>query len=181
MTTVQHATVIGATGIAAYTDTRFGKIPNVLTLPLIGFGVLLVFIAQGTDYILDPILGIIGCGIVPAMMFNWRIGKDSKRAMYGGDVKLFAAIGSLAGLMLGIEILFFSMSAAALGAIAVLIKRRRLLASLGNMFFLAFNRLLPEKKRRDVHAELQDPIRIGPFIFIGTIVAVVLRHPEWLG
>ena len=38
-----------------------------------------------------------------------------------------------------------------------------------------------ERWRRDAKPELRHKLRIGPFIFAGTAVAMVLRHPEWIG
>ena len=174
MVLVQHATAVGATAIAAYTDVRAGKIPNWLTYPLLVAGPLIFYLGMGRDGFTNSLLGFVACGFVP--FFMWR-----SRGLFGGDVKLFAGIGALTGVLVGIEVLFYSVCVAMLMAIGVLIKHRRLLVALGNIFFLAFNRFLPQRWRRSVRAELKHEIRIGVPIFVGTALAIVLRHPEWVG
>lgn len=174
MVLLQHATAVGATAIAAYTDVRLGKIPNWLTYPLFAVGPLLFYLGMGSDGLTNSLLGLMACGFVP--FFMWRSG-----GMFGGDVKLFAGLGALTGVLVGIEALFYSVCVAMLVALGVLIKNKRLLVALGNIFFLAFNRFLPPKWRRSVRSELKHEIRIGVPIFVGTALAVALRHPEWVG
>ena len=174
MILIQHATAVGASAVAAYTDARAGKIPNWLTYPLLVAGPLIFYLGMGNAGLTRSLLGLVACGFVP--FFMWRAG-----GMFGGDVKLFAALGALTGVVVGIEALFYSICAAMLVALGVLIKNRRLLVALGNIFFLAFNRFLPKKWRRAVSTELKHEIRIGVPIFVGTSLAIALRHPEWLG
>ncbi len=174
MILIQHATVVGATAVAAYTDVRVGKIPNWLTYPLLLAGPAVFYLGMGTEGLSRALTGMLACGFVP--FFMWRAG-----GMSGGDVKLFAGIGAMTGALVGIEVLFYSVCAAMFVALGMLIKNKRLLVALGNIFYLAFNRVLPKKWRRSVRAELKDEIRIGVPIFVGTAFAIALRHPEWVG
>lgn len=174
MATIQHATAIGVTGVAAYTDVKAGSIPNWLTYPLFAVGPAIFWFQFGVNGVWDSALGILVCGLVPLMM--WRSG-----GMGGGEVKLLAGLGALTGFLAGIEIEFYAMAAGAIGGLVILARRRRLIPALANLFFMIMNRLLPRKWRRDVTKELKHEVRIGPYILAGTVVAVALRHPQWVG
>ena len=176
MVAIQHITAVGVTGVAAYTDVRGGKIPNWLTYPLILAGPALFWVAYGQPGLWDSLLGFLACGIVPFAM--WRSHADG---MGGGEVKLLAGLGALTGVFVGIEIEFYAMAAGCVGAIVILARQRQLLPALGNLFFMVFNRLMPKKRRRDVSTELKHKIRIGPYILVGTLIAVALQHPQWVG
>ena len=135
---------------------------------------MLFYVAFGEQGLWDSGLGFLACGIVPLAM--WRTG-----GMGGGEVKLLAGLGALTGVFVGIEIEFYAMAAGCVAAIVVLARKRRLLPALGNLFFLLFNRVIPKKWRRDVSSELQHEIRVGPYILVGTLIAVALQHPQWVG
>lgn len=171
---IQHITAIGVTGVAAYTDVRTGKIPNWLTYPVLVAGPLLFWIAAEKDGLWRCGLGLLACGIIPFLM--WRSG-----GMGGGEVKLLAGLGALTGAFVGIEIEFYAMAAGCVAALLMLARQRRLLAALGNLFFLFMNPIMPKKWRREVQAELKHEIRIGPAILVGTLIAVGLQHPGWVG
>ena len=96
-------------------------------------------------------------------------------------MKLFAAVGALLGWQVGFEAQFFAMVAASIASLIVLAYKRQLLIAFSNLFYLAFNRILPKKWRRDVTQSLRTELRIGPYIFVGTAAAVLLRNPSWLG
>ena len=171
---IQHVAAVGVTGVAAFTDVRKGTIPNWLTYPVLLAGPILFWIAFGQQGLWDAGLGLLACGLVPFAM--WRSG-----GMGGGEVKLLAGLGALTGVFVGIEIEFYAMAAGCVGAIVVLARQRRLLAALGNLFFLVANRVIPKKWRRDVSTELKHEIRVGPYILVGTLIAVALQHPQWVG
>jgi preflagellin peptidase FlaK len=77
---------------ASYSDLRWGVIPNKLTFPLIGVGILL----NGIYYItLGNLLLLLGTLIITFVVFIfgyilWKMG-----AWAGGDVKLFTALAAL--------------------------------------------------------------------------------------
>ncbi len=175
MVAIQHVAAVGVTGVAAYTDARTGAIPNWLTYPLFLLGPLSFWIIAEQNGLIDSALGFAGCGLVPFIM--WRF----SQGMGGGEVKLLAGLGALTGILVGIEIEFYAMATGAVGALVVLAKQRRLLPALGNLFFLFLNSVLPKKWRRDVSSELKHEMRIGPYIFVGTLIAVALQHPQWVG
>lgn len=169
-----HGLAIVGTAVGAFLDFRKGTIPNWLTLSLLATGPAVALGLYGTGAFLDSCLGACLCGFIPFLAFR-------SNGMGGGDVKLFAAVGGLLGWQVGFEAQFFGMVAASLASLIVLAWKRELITAFSNLFFLAFNRILPQKWRRDVSQTLRTELRIGPYIFVGTAVAVLLQHPTWLG
>jgi len=156
--------------VAAFTDWRTGHIPNWLTLPAIVIAPIGLGLGYGLQAFLESAGGIVICGLVPYLMFR-------KGAMAGGDVKLFAAVGALTGVFVGIEAQFLAMIVAAVYALGVLAWRGKLFRTLGNSLFLGLNPILPKKWRREVSPELMNRIRLGAPVFVGTAIAVALRNP----
>lgn len=171
---IAHSCALLITAISAVTDWRTGHIPNWVTLPAIVLAPFGWFFAFGISQGLESVLGILVCGLVPYFLFR-------KGAMAGGDVKLFAAIGGLTGIFVGIEAQFFSFIAAAVLALGALAWRGLLFRTLANAARIAFNPLLPEKKRKEVSKENLNEFRLGTSIFVGTVIALAFRHPAlWM-
>ncbi|HEY8428461.1 MAG TPA: hypothetical protein VIL20_08815, partial [Sandaracinaceae bacterium] len=109
-----------------------------------------------------------------------------REGMAGGDVKLFAAIGALAGgldggVELGLSAQFLSLVAASIYAVGQLAWNGRLLASLGNALFIGLNPVLPRRWRRTIPRELMHRIRLGAAILLGTVIALAGQHREMWG
>jgi len=180
-----HVTAVGVAAVAAITDYRHGIIPNALTYTTILVAPVLWYLGADTEGILESVSGMLFCGLAPVMIYMWKgapTKKDGSRdaLMKLGDVKLFLALGALCGPFVGIEAQFYGIFAAALFGVAMLAWHRKLFRALGNSFFIMFNPILPRRWKREIRPELLHKIRMGPFIFVGTLVAVLLRHPEWL-
>jgi prepilin peptidase CpaA len=76
--------------LATYSDIRWRKIPNCLTLPAIALGFLLNFLGNSWNGLLSAFFGfLVGMGL---LMLPYVLG-----GMGGGDVKLMAALGVLLG------------------------------------------------------------------------------------
>jgi prepilin peptidase CpaA len=163
-------------GVAALFDHRTGHIPNWLTLgpllaaPVAHLGVALAFGRSHEAFASAgfSIVGAFAVGIVP--FFLYREG-----AIFGGDVKLLAALGAITRPMLGVELLFYSFIIAALYAPARMAYEGKLLKVLGNTVKIAFNRFRPKHKREEVPAEMLTEMRFGPSIFAGVVLTVLLR------
>ena len=155
------------TGIAAVTDWRRGVIPNWLTLPVIAgapFVYLLVYGTAGAEF---SALGILGAGLVPYAMF--RLG-----ALGGGDVKLFAALGALHGLSLGLEMLIASLLVSCAWALVVLARRGALGRVLAGSLQLARNGVLPARYRRPLPEHAMTELRMAPLIMVASIAVLVI-------
>ncbi len=77
--------------IAVYTDVRYGKIYNYLTLPAMGLGLVLNTIGGGVDGLVASLGGV---GIALALFLMSRF---LGRILGGGDIKLLGAVGALQG------------------------------------------------------------------------------------
>lgn len=173
---------VAVSAAAAFTDWRTGEIPNWLTLgplavaPLAHVGVTFASVGVWKPALqagLFSVLGAIACGIVPLLLY--RLDVDDQQAMYGGDVKLLAAIGAICRPLVGIECEFYTFIAAALYAPGKLAYEGKLMAALGNMVAIVINPLLPKKRRKKISADMLTLMRLGPFVFVGTSLAVALN------
>ncbi len=165
-----------AAGIAACIDYRTGRIPNVLTASALGFGCgwrLVAPIAHGDmteirSALVTSVAGMLLASVVPFVL--WRA-----RALGGGDLKLFVALGAMLGPMLGLEA---QMMAFACGALIVpigLAFKGELLQTLARSLTLVTNVFTPAAKKRAVDAASMTWFRLGPAIFAGTLLAVLAR------
>ena len=164
------------TGVAAVYDLKTGHIPNWLTfgaLAVAPFGHLGVAIAGGQSgsALTNAGLSIAGagvCALVPFLL--WRV-----EGIGGGDVKLFAALGALLRPMVGIEAEMYAFVAGMLYAPARLAYEGKLMRTLGNSLTLMFNPLRAKDKRKKVPREMMTKMRLGPSIFVGTLVMAILQ------
>ncbi len=154
---------------AALSDWRSGKIPNWMTFPGMLLGLFLGGWASGSSGFLNALLGLLVCGLVPYWIFR-------KGGMGGGDLKLFAALGALTGLRLGIAIELASLLVGVLVAMGRMAWEGRLMRLLTNTFFLSFNAVLPPRWRREVRPDEAGAIRLGLSIAVGTLVVLVDHH-----
>ena len=169
------AAAVAAT--ACVTDLKTGTIPNRLTLPVLALAPLA---RRGggkhaglaaDDVALEGALSVVGALVasaVPATLYR-------KSAIGAGDVKLFAALGALAHPSLGLEILSFSFLVAIVLAPVSLIYRGTFVRTLGNLVTLAANLVRPAHARREVPAAAMTWLKMGPAIFVGTLVALGLH------
>ena len=140
---------ISAAGIAAAIDYKTGRIPNALTFGALGFGVAVRLggpVAQGNwgdlrAAVVTSFAGMLLTAVVPFVL--WRA-----RALGGGDLKLFVALGALLGPMLGLEAQMMAFACGALFVPARLALRGELLATLGRSLSLVTNVFAPAAKKR---------------------------------
>lgn len=167
---------VAVSAVAAWKDYRTGEIPNRLTLLPLALAPLahaaLAFRRGGAGAALEAgglsIFGAVACAIVPLLLY--RAG-----GMFGGDVKLLAAIGALCLPLAGIEAEFYAFLSAALYAPARLAYEGKLLRTLRNTLSLVLNPFLPEAKRREVAPEMMTELRFGPAVFAGTLASAWLH------
>jgi prepilin peptidase CpaA len=169
---VPHIAIVVLTAAAAITDTRSGIIPNSLTLPPLIAAPAVFFLALGPTALLGSLLGALLCGAGPYLLFR-------RGALGGGDVKLFAAIGAIAGATLGLEVQILGLCAGALYATARLLCRGELLRVLGNAGRMMVNSILPARLRKETTPQSFTHVRLGASIFAGTLLAVAGQHGAW--
>lgn len=161
--------------LAAVLDWRKGEIPNWLTLPALVVGPVLHFAASlkmGTNAAASEagisIAGAILCAVVPMLLYR-------QNAIGGGDVKLFAAIGALCQPMVGIEAEMYGFLAAAVVAPVRLAYEGKLFRTMKNALYVAMNPILPKEKRQEIEPEAMSWFRLGPAIFVGTLLTALLH------
>ena len=177
--TIVHCSIIAAAlvaGIAAWTDLRSGKIPNWLTLGSLAVAPVVHFLAAFLTGPLDSaiqaagysVLGACIVGLVPVLLY--RMG-----GIYGGDVKLLAAIGAICGTSVGVEAELFAFIAGSAFALGRLAYEGKLANTLGNSLRILINPVLPKDRRREVTPEMMTEMRFGPAIFVGTLGAAFMQ------
>lgn len=164
------------TAVAAWTDFKKGIIPNWLSLGVLAAApilhAVLGFGSGGMSGALEgamfSLLGGLACGAVPLLLYSVGGGR-------GGDVKLLAAVGALCRTTIGIEAVFYGFLVAALYAMGRLAYDGKLLNTLGNTAAIVVNPFLPKTRRRKMSKEAMTWQRLGPSVFVGTVVAVLLN------
>ena len=157
--------VTAGTGLAAVIDLRTRRIPNALTGALAVAGLSIAATKLG------PIgLGgaLLGCALGLAFMLPGHI----FGATGAGDVKLFAAAGALLGPATTVQAFLYTAIVGGVLAVAVAIRRRRLVRTLGATACLVTDRNAgvaaiesPEADNRFAYA---------PAIAVGVVIAALL-------
>jgi prepilin peptidase CpaA len=153
--------------VASWADLRTRRIPNALTYPAIGVGIVLGAILGGVDGLREHAGGAgLGLGMLfPLFVLRW---------MGAGDVKLMAAVGAL----MGVDFVWFACLWAAVfgGAFALmgLIYSRRLGLALSHMYD---SRLMPQVGGSFITSSWRMPY--APSIALGSLA--VLGGLRWLG
>ena len=99
---------------AAVLDVWRGRIPNALTYPAVGVALAGHALGGGLT---DSLIGL-AAGFVP-MLVLWLTG-----GIGGGDAKLLAAVGALAGWRFSVATMLYGFIAAGLMAVGILVRRR---------------------------------------------------------
>ena len=169
-----------ATATAATIDARTGRIPNWLTLPLMGAGLAVHAVTRGWSGLALAAIGLVVCGLMPWLLFRGTQGK----AIGGGDVKLFAGLGAVAGPFVGLEIELSAFLLLGVFALVQLAFRGQLLRVLRSSLFLALNPLLPTRWKRPLETAALTEMRMGPAIAVAALSVLVRDqlavHLPWI-
>jgi prepilin peptidase CpaA len=117
-------------GVGAVYDVAIRRIPNAFTLPAMVFGLLLHFSFGGWGQLGKAAAAGLICGLI-FLLFHLAGG------MGGGDVKLIAAAGCVAGLQLVGPLLIFTSLAGGAMAVGLVLYHRRFKETMLNMGALA--------------------------------------------
>jgi len=163
--------------LAALSDLRTETIPNALTYPVlllapplhvaVAFGCGLpwrVALLRGGF----SLLGLVVCSVVP--LYMWR-----NRALGGGDVKLFAALGALLLPKLGFEAEACVFLCATLVAPLQLLYQGQLPSLLRRMAARLKNAFRPKARRAPIDPALATWFRLGPCFALGFVAEVILH------
>ena len=116
---VYSAASLFAAAIGAAYHLRSRRVPNFVTAPAFVFGLLLHFTLGGWRQLLSAAAASLVCGVIFFLFYL-------AGGMGGGDVKLIAAIGSVAGLSLVGPVLVLTSVAGGVMALGLALYRRQL-------------------------------------------------------
>ncbi len=149
-----------------YCDVRFRRIPNVLVLATLSAGLAINIALGGAQGALSSVEGFAVAFIPMFLMHVFG-------AMGAGDVKLFAAIGSVVGLSLVPLTFVVVVMVGAVLAIYSMIRSRTVFSTLHGVLRI-FVGILPgwEMPRFSLPANRQHTIPYGVAIMLGSVIAV---------
>lgn len=168
------AMALAAAGVAAVSDARTRRIPNILTFPVLLCGLLASVIPPGNAGIGDALLGMLVLGVPYFLLFVFAGGG-------AGDAKMMGAIGAWVGFAGSIPVLVGVAISGGVLAIGYALIRRRLGSVAGNLKMmgtgaglLALHRA-PLSQAQDLLPEQKDMLTMpyGVSIFVGTLLAAV--------
>ena len=162
------ATVL-VVSVAVVTDVTRRRIPNVLTLPTIGVGLLIGYITGGGW---GMIAALMGAMFTPSVLMALRLG--NRIGM--GDVKLAAAVGSLVGPAVGALAMLLGTVAGGLLAIAWMLRPGTAVSETLSPFLIG----LPVFGKRYAQTQTGDEspatitIPYGVAIGVGSLLAIAI-------
>ena len=162
--TIVVLAVAGIGGASALVDLWTRRVPNPLTLGTAAFGVTLAASHQSGLTVQQALFGF-GVGLL-LMLPGYLIG-----ATGGGDVKLFAAFGTLLGPYATAFAFFYTVIAGGVIAVAVALQRRRLRETVQRTAWLVATRGKNVAEIEDVSSNNRFPY--APAIAVGALVAAL--------
>jgi len=160
-------------GAATYTDIRWRRIPNVLTLPAIGVGLLICGLTSGWQGLL---LSVSGALLAPCLVSLMHGGRGPGM----GDLKLAAAVGAFLGPVLGTVAMLLSMIVGGFLALGWVMREwgmfghGRISSFVGRVY--SFGRKTAPNPDEDVS---RATIPYGVALAIGTLLTLVVC--QWTG
>ncbi len=156
-------------GIAAWTDFRSGRIPNRITVSGLGIGLVVGLLGGGAGGLLVAVIAALVTALVPLLLFRFR-------AMGGGDVKLFAALGALLGPAAGLEVEMLAFVLGAFQGMALWVKNGQLRQGLGMVVGIVVLSVFRMRRAEAGAVAIKaTEIRFGPAIFVATVAVVLSR------
>ena len=154
--------------VAGTWDLRRGRIPNAVTYSAAAAGLLISAIESGAAGLAAGVLGAGAALAVGLPLFLWG-------GMGGGDVKLFAAVGALAGPYGLVQVFVASLALGAAAAVAMLVWRGELLRTLWSVAVFFATALTPRVR---IVAPLAGPrLRFGVCIALAGAGLALFGRP----
>jgi prepilin peptidase CpaA len=154
------------TGIITYFDVRYRRIPNVFVLATLVSGLLINFMAGGVSG-LSASAG--GCLMAFGLMFMLHV----FGAMGAGDVKLFAAVGSVVGTGLVPSTFVVVLLTGGVLAVCTILRNGTLFSTLTRVLQI-FVGLLPgwQMPRFEVPSDRRHTLPYGVAITLGSLISL---------
>jgi len=158
--------------IAAYTDWRWRRIPNWLTIPSVVLGILTNSLASGWPGAKQALLGLLlGLGLLLPLVLI--------RSMGAGDWKLAGAVGAFYGPGQLLIILLWGAILGGVMALILIVWRRRLGQTLRNMFHILASLFSFHLPSSDVTLDNPDAVKIPFGIAIAMAVVLYSAGHSW--
>jgi len=148
---LQWGIVIGASLVAAISDIRARKIPNVLTVPVFLGGLGWATYAGGQAGLMDSIVGCLSAALPFVVLFVFAGGG-------AGDAKLMGALGAWLGTINGLFALGAVLLAGGVMAIVFALAKKRMLKVLSYIGMFAYGIYILVLQR----GNLRDVRRVSP-------------------
>lgn len=152
------------TGYGAFTDLRYHKIYNKQTMSGIVMGLLLHMILGGTEGVMDSLLGLL---LGSSFILIWILGM-----LKAGDVKLYMAIGALAGWRFCGYTMIYSILFGGVAAAFVMICRKSGKESFVRVKTYLMNLIYMKQLQRYRPEEEGAYFSFGGCIFVGTLITM---------
>jgi prepilin peptidase CpaA len=154
--------------IITYYDVRYRRIPNLFVLATLLSGILLNVIFNGWD---GALASLQGCGLAFGLMFILHL----LGAMGAGDVKLFAAIGSVIGANLVLPTFLVVALTGGVLAIVAMVRAGSVRTTLHGVLQI-FVGMMPgwQMPRFAVPADKRHTIPYGVAITLGSLISLVV-------
>ncbi len=151
---------------AAVTDLKWRKVPNWLTIPALGVGLVMGVISGGTTGLLMSLAGIalaLGFWIVTCLVGG---------TLGGGDIKLLAALGAIQGPRLLAYVFIISVGVGGVIAVATALYHRTLRASVQRLFRGLATMFISSMPTQIVNETGTIRFPYTPAIAVGTVAAL---------
>lgn len=166
-----HLILLGLLIISSYTDWKYRKIYNKVTVTCFLAGLLLSVLYDFPGSLGNALLASSVAFAIFFIMFT--LGQ-----MGGGDVKLATAIGALTGFPFILNVLLWAIIAGGIYAIAVLLLRGGLWENIKRVCFFVWN-LIFWRKVSSLFPRSSDRIPYGLCISAGTLIALFLKYANY--
>lgn len=165
---VSCALLIPLAVIITYYDVRYRRIPNAFVLATLLSGLIVNIIFGGWQ---GAVASLGGCVLAFTLMFILHV----FGAMGAGDVKLFAAIGSVMGAHLVLPTFFVVVLTGGVLAICLMLRRGRIRTTMQNVLQILVG-LLPgwQMPRFAVPADRRLTIPYGMAITFGSLISLAI-------
>ncbi|WP_136446114.1 A24 family peptidase [Alkalihalobacillus alcalophilus] len=157
--------------VALYMDVRYQKLPNWLTAGAMAVGLVFHLIMNGIDGLIFSVLGLLVAGLIFLLLYVFK-------ALGAGDVKLFAGIGALIGVVNVLNVMMYSIIYAGLIAIVLLVFTRTFLRRLVTGLFAMISSLTSKDLS---HLETFKATKATRFPFMYAVVPAVITAYYYLG